>query len=256
MRIAHGLWALALLALASAPVAAVDLKKIDRTIAKEPAYKSNPKYCLLVFGPEAKMRVWLVLDGDTLYADRNGNGDLTEEGERFLPTQEYLARRGRRVWRVGDVATLGGKVIYKELSVADLVASEDRFQGRGLGVSVKVPLGSTWSFQSAGSLVHPTEGQTLRFAERPEDAPVIHFGGPLRIMLMEPERFTRGVQAGQRYELQARVGTPGLSKDTAAIIDDLHMFSLVNADHGSVGDLEYTDRDGRSQRQHLKLVCD
>jgi hypothetical protein len=28
-----------------------DLTKIDRTIAKEPAYKSKPKYCLLVFGP-------------------------------------------------------------------------------------------------------------------------------------------------------------------------------------------------------------
>ena len=34
-----------------------DLTKIDRTIAKEPAYKSKPKYCLLVFGPEAKTRV-------------------------------------------------------------------------------------------------------------------------------------------------------------------------------------------------------
>src|SRR5262249_50065817 len=57
-----------------------DLTKIDRTIAKEPAYKSRPKYCLLVFGPEAKTRVWLVLDGDRLYVDRNGNGDLTDDG--------------------------------------------------------------------------------------------------------------------------------------------------------------------------------
>ena len=30
---------------------AVDLTKIDRTIAKEPAYKNKPRYCLLVFGP-------------------------------------------------------------------------------------------------------------------------------------------------------------------------------------------------------------
>src|SRR5712692_3344625 len=61
---------------------AADLTKIDRKIAKEPAYQSQPKYCLLVFGPEAKTRVWIVLDGDTLYVDRNGNGDLTEEGEK------------------------------------------------------------------------------------------------------------------------------------------------------------------------------
>jgi hypothetical protein len=234
-----------------------DLTKIDRTIGKEPVYKSKPKYCLLVFGLEAKTRVWLVLDGDTLYADRNGNGDLTEEGERFVPTQEYMARRGRRVWRVGDLAPPGDKGIYTELSVADIVeVADSSFEGRGLGVTIKVPLGSTHSFQSAGSLVHPTEGLRLRFTDRPQDAPVIHFGGPLRIMLMEPERLTKGIRPGQRYELHARVGTPGLSNETAAIIDDTNMFSFVNADHGSVADLEYTDRNGRSRREHLKLVCD
>src|SRR5262245_35416333 len=60
-----------------------ELNKPDRTIAKEPAYRNGPRYCLLVFGTDAKMRVWLILDGDVLYVDRNGNGDLTEEGERM-----------------------------------------------------------------------------------------------------------------------------------------------------------------------------
>src|SRR5262249_56425334 len=61
-----------------------DLTKIDRTIAKEPAYKSKPQYCLLLFGPEAKTRVWLVRDGDVLYVDRNGTGGLTEDGGRVV----------------------------------------------------------------------------------------------------------------------------------------------------------------------------
>jgi hypothetical protein len=61
-----------------------DLTNVDRTIAKEPTYHtSSPRYCMLVFGPEAKTRAWLVLDGDILYLDRNGNGDLTEDGERL-----------------------------------------------------------------------------------------------------------------------------------------------------------------------------
>jgi len=60
---------------------AADLTEIERSIRKEPAYQSKtPRYCLLVFGPEAKTRIWLVLDGKTLYVDRNGNGDLTEGG--------------------------------------------------------------------------------------------------------------------------------------------------------------------------------
>jgi hypothetical protein len=64
------------------PAPAADLTNIDRSISKEPTYQTKaPKYCLLVFGLDAKYRVWLVLDGGTLYVDRNGNGDLTEPGK-------------------------------------------------------------------------------------------------------------------------------------------------------------------------------
>jgi hypothetical protein len=31
--------------------------------------------------------MWLVLDGDTLYIDGNGNGDLTEQGEQHAGTK-------------------------------------------------------------------------------------------------------------------------------------------------------------------------
>src|SRR5262245_67148 len=63
----------------------------DRTIRKEPAYRTKaPKYGLLAFGPEGKDRVWLVHDGNALYVDRNGNGDLTEPGDKVA------AERGPR----------------------------------------------------------------------------------------------------------------------------------------------------------------
>jgi hypothetical protein len=57
------------------PGIAADLSKIDRTLGKEPAYQSKPKYCLLAFGPGGKTRVWLVVDGHVLYVDCKGNGD-------------------------------------------------------------------------------------------------------------------------------------------------------------------------------------
>src|SRR5262249_34625811 len=206
-----------------------DLTRTDRTIAKEPAYKSKPKYCLLVFGPEAKTRVWLVLDGDRLYVDRNGNGDLTDDGECLVAVQKTLSTAGKaRVWQVGDVAASGGKVVYKGLTVLDSSEVLDSKLGsRGLGITVNVPIGSTRAFQSAGSAVHRAAGYNdkkpsapkLRFADRPQDAPVIHFGGPLRILLRHPERFTAGINAGQTYELEARVRTPRLGKDTPAVID-------------------------------------
>src|SRR5215469_16192168 len=69
-----------------------DLSKTDRCIVKEPAYKAKqPLYGLYLFGPEAKTRVWAVLDKsrpdapdyDILYFDRNADGDLTAADERF-----------------------------------------------------------------------------------------------------------------------------------------------------------------------------
>jgi hypothetical protein len=243
-----------------------DLTKIDRTIAKEPAYQSKPKYCLLVFGPEAKTRVWLVLDGDTLYVDRNGTGDLTDDGPGLVAARKTLSSAGKgRVWQVGDVAASGGKVVYTELRVSDIdEVLDSKFGSRGLGITVKVPIGSSRAFQSAGSAVHPAAGYNdkkapapnLCFADRPQDAPVIHFGGPLQILLRHPERFTAGIKAGQTYELEARVGTPGLDKDTPAVIDDTDLGLAVDPNEGTVAELEFVDRDGRKQRLHLKLVCD
>src|SRR5436305_13025755 len=83
---------LAVIAAFPCPVRA-DLTQIDRTIKKEPVYQSRePRYGLLVLGPKAETRVWLVFDSvpdplrpgkarDYLYVDRNGTGDLTERIE-------------------------------------------------------------------------------------------------------------------------------------------------------------------------------
>src|SRR5260370_27637620 len=86
---------LALVVSLSGEICAADLSKVDRTIAKEPAYKSKPRYCLLVFGPEAKTKVWLVQDGDTLYVDRNGNGDLTEPDKKVAAEKQEGAEEGQ-----------------------------------------------------------------------------------------------------------------------------------------------------------------
>src|SRR5215472_3078326 len=66
-----------------------DLGKLDRTILKEPTYSAKqPLYGLLVFGPKADKRVWIVLDKSKqesiLYVDRNADGDLTPSGKRLV----------------------------------------------------------------------------------------------------------------------------------------------------------------------------
>jgi hypothetical protein len=83
------LFSLFVLLLAATPGWAVDYGKVPRTIVRQPAYRSkSPEYGLLLFGPRAKVRVWVVCDGETVYLDRNGDGDLTGKGERFAKASD------------------------------------------------------------------------------------------------------------------------------------------------------------------------
>jgi hypothetical protein len=89
--------------MAARPETALDLTKIDRTIRKEPAYRGEPRYGLLVWGPKARTRIWLVIDGKTLYVDRNGNGDLTEKGEQFSPMKVNDDQSQYLEFHVGEI---------------------------------------------------------------------------------------------------------------------------------------------------------
>jgi hypothetical protein len=85
--------------------------KLDRKIRKEPVYQTRtPKYGILMFGMEGKDRVWMVQDGDALYVDRNGDGDLTEPGKK-VKAERWEGQTSEEegfLFEAGDV-TLGGR---------------------------------------------------------------------------------------------------------------------------------------------------
>jgi hypothetical protein len=188
---------LALFAYWVSPVQAADLTKIDRTIAKEPAYTDKPQYCLLVFGPEVKFRVWVVRDGKVLYVDRNGNGDLTEAGKR-------LAVKGRSV----RAEVSGGE-------------GQDRYNLE-LSWFNRANVGPCWVIEAHGKKYQYRAGRDsegpLLAAERPKDAPVIHFDGPLVLAFTSycGESPTQLIRDPKRSELGASIGTPGLGKGSFA----------------------------------------
>jgi hypothetical protein len=82
-------------ALQQAP-ASIDYSKIERKIVKEPKYVGKPQYALFLLDEAGDFRVWAVLDRfeaemrlpNVLYLDLNGNGDLTEKGERFVSSRD------------------------------------------------------------------------------------------------------------------------------------------------------------------------
>src|SRR5215469_12791653 len=58
----------------------------DRSILKEPAYQSTPRYCLITLGDASEVNVWMVEDGKRLFVDKNANGDLTDDGPPIEPS--------------------------------------------------------------------------------------------------------------------------------------------------------------------------
>src|SRR5262249_4035052 len=178
-----------MLAFSAPPAAAADLAKIDRTIAREPAYKGKPKYCLLVLGPEAKTRIWLVMDDNSLYVDRNGDGDLTATGDRATFNEPY----GR--WESGDIRVPDSKLRYK--------LSLRTFERATAGVQVSVHEDGTKSY-----IIGDPDADPLVFAGHPSEAPVAHVAGPPGINLSYYGSLT----------LRVRVGAPGLGKGAFAAL--------------------------------------
>jgi hypothetical protein len=204
---------------------------------KEPAYHTKaPLYALLVLGPETKDRVWLVHDGDTLYVDRNGDGDLREAGKRVTARVEKDGSPEGRGYHfdAGEIG-LGGRVhrgltiqaspirIYSEgikdqsnaraalkadpgamVYRVSLDVDQPGFHGMGLGGRV---------IERAGLI----DGNgALLFSRKPADAPVIHFAGPLEVTFYGEKPV---LYLGRDNDLVLVVGTPGRGPGSFAMLE-------------------------------------
>lgn len=216
-----------------APLApAADLAALRRPPVKEPPYESgSPRYCLLVFGPDAATRIWLVVDGKTLYADRDGNGDLTDPGRQ----RRALTWGGPEgtLFEFGGLTRLGGSKVHLTVCYRGRTDQPDAV---GINVGGK-------PYQSAD---RDALG-LLHFAARPQDAPVIHFGGPLRFVPADRPAFQRG--AGDQTFF-VRLGSPGLGKGTFALLD----CERVPADRHPVAEIEFPNRIAGGEPIRLRVV--
>lgn len=231
---------LALAIILALPLAtSADPLKVDRTLKREPAYATKaPRYGLLLFGPNGKERVWLVQDGDVLHVDRNGNGDLTDPGEKVLaekPREGRTPEEGEYAFELGEL-TIGGRThkgiavhvsrvagfehpsIAGRPDVKAALAKDPKAAVVTIRADVAVPgmkgggLDGRLSF-----MVGPLDlNGVLQFAAKPADAPVIHLGGPLEITFYSE---LPSLRVGRSGELILVVGTQGVGPGTFAMLD-------------------------------------
>lgn len=198
---------------------AADLSKVDRGIAKEPNYAGKPEYGLIVFGKDARDRVWLVRDGETLYADKNADGDLTGPNEKVVAEKRYnylsfhigtvrVGKYEHQNLRVTayQISTDVGEGNVHPLSRAALKMNKDAREMRVDG-ELEVPglKGGGHGGRLAVVAISDTKGPLL-FADSPANAPVLHFGGPLQLRGEANPTLHRGIS----HDLWLFVGTPGV----------------------------------------------
>jgi hypothetical protein len=189
----------------------VDLAKIDRKIEKEPAYTAaDPLYGLAVFGPEAKSRVWMVLDKsradvdvyDVLYADLNGDGDLTRPTERFT---DEAARAEQSGFNLGDFTDPETGVQHKEFALRATRGEEPTFM-------ISVLWRGEQKF-AGGYAVNGDKGY-MSFARSAADAPIVWLNGdgPFRFQPWYGDK----LHIGQADDFKVFLGQQGIGRNSFA----------------------------------------
>jgi hypothetical protein len=117
--------------------------------------------------------------------DRNGNGDLTEPGERIARSKEKT-----------------DQVAFENIQIAD-PSHSDSYKFTIFASPKDRHNNIIWV---DGKFV---QYSTDLFSERREEAPILHFGGPLSMGLASDVHLRSGGEA----ELRVHIGTPGWSKE-------------------------------------------
>lgn len=178
------------------PLTPKALLTVDRTLKKEPRYGDTPGYVMFAFGPDSTRRMWAVLDGQTLYIDKNGNGDLTEDGERVQP---FLIP-----WE-----TPNPKSAFFQLPALDAAGGKHTdfyFSAIRLGAGAAY---AKIGLKVDGKTMQFTGPEDLRLTETPAEARVLPFGS--RVVTAQVSQTMPGTpEAGKAVDFRVRVGTPGV----------------------------------------------
>jgi hypothetical protein len=202
---------------------------VDRTIGGQPAYASpQPFYALLLLGSPEPKRVWLVVDGDDLYADRNTDGDLLDPGEKVVATSQgeeggsFLISRSRS-WVLESVASER----YTNVEVAFVLlnkawrpaadASNRRKMDAFMEAAASVPHAQLSRVQVTIDGKRRQQSCNTTFGTTPETAPVFRMDAPLTWGLVES--FVPTVlYAGEEQELSLAVGCAGVGPGSFSFV--------------------------------------
>lgn len=225
-----------------------DKKNEDKwptSIKVEPEYQCDtPLYALAVFGEEADRPMWMVLDKsaaedksyDQLYVDLNGNGDLTDEDERF----SFVDDEGKKTKGIDlpDVVVSSGQK-YTEFKVS--------LRDSKKGICM---FKATWNEEikfAGGYPELPSKGY-MTFAKSQSEAPVVSFKGnmPFEFQPWLP----KPLKIGSRTTVKLFMGYRGRNHSSFCST----MGHILPDEEIVLATLNYVDIDGKRKRVDSKLT--
>jgi hypothetical protein len=219
----------------------------------EPKYEGKPRYLLLAIGQPVHRTIWCVVDGQALYVDRNADGCLDREQERFLPRIEKLKDHfisEVHEYAVGALPAVGGSPAYSSLELA-LKTWDLSYKPAPDLVEVLETLRANPSLRNPVVTLKregkPEQFAMTEFAEARESSTVLHFDAPITWGLVENIR-PSCLPAGKEYNLQVSLGTPGLGAWNFVITR-----SKERSDLRPEIDVAFAAGDGKKTTEHWVL---
>jgi hypothetical protein len=253
---------LACLALAGAFASAADLAKVDRKIAVAPKFATETQlYALLALGNEAETRIWFVADGEDLYVDRNGNGDLTDDG---APLRAATSSQGNfipvsREWKLDRLSPRYTDIracvalVNPSWRPASTAGNRDHME-RFMAIAGTIPHVNL-------STIHVTiDGKWKQFGHAmfrtsPAEAPIFHLDAPLTLGVVEAIMPTTLGRGEAPRDLTLAVGNTGHSPDHPGCFSYL-MYDVLPDAARPVVDVEFPGKEPGTYLPSVRLTLD
>jgi hypothetical protein len=201
---------------------------------------------LFVFDPQARFRVWAVLDKskaelpyyDVLYLDKNGNGDLTEPGKRFVGT--YDEKLKSLTIRAGDLLVPGTKLTHTDLRF--ITVEPHGYKGIWFGMKWDGKVRFDGGYGNDGT-------EMTAYAASASKAPVLRPTplGPLSFRFWDAE-VTLAI--GKARDVQFGIGSAGSGPDTFCAVDEHY---LIPGKDVLSATLIARDREGKELRCRTEI---
>lgn len=199
---------------------------------KEPTYSGSPRYGLISVDG-GKGMVWFVIDGTKLYLDRNGDGDLTDDGPPIESKKLDYLPKPHVFFEWPSLSPQGASA---KLTEGSMLAYAQGGEYRIGDFRHKVD-GKFWFYRNRG----------VTLAAKASEAPILNLGAPLGLLFDFINGTDGTLSKSKPNEFYIQIGSQG--SETGAFLcrtyEDMPKDAYIEAD------FQFVDQRNASNKLHL-----